>query len=65
MRYSLDNLVLTSAHLRRCIAVAKGDGTVLHGLEVNCDTEWGAQFIVTRVPLAWELLDSCFLSMYG
>src|SRR5512147_1938550 len=40
-----------NAHLRHAVAVAHGDRTVLHGVEVDGHAERGARLVVAAVPL--------------
>jgi hypothetical protein len=34
------------------VALAEGDGAVLHRVEINCDSERGAQLVITGIALA-------------
>jgi hypothetical protein len=54
---SLHNLVLAGSDLRRRVAVAKSDRSVLQRLEVDRDAKRRPQLVIPRVPLACESLD--------
>ena len=46
------NLVLSGSDLGRRVSFAEGDCAIFDGLEVDCDSEWSSEFVVSGIAAA-------------